>query len=267
ATYINHKQAEKVNENSRWFAQSTTVMRQSNRFQRNILNMVSSLRGYLLSGEHQFIQSYDSTAQENVEILQQLNELVPDTARHHAILQRIITLNDEWINDFATPLIVARQNASLSDSSRQAYNELYRDKLVFGVEKDLNRRLQAQFREFTNHEYRLRELRSQILSESIRQTRAISYWLTTSSVALGFMISLFLAYRISSRIMDMARMANTIAAGDYEVKTAGHGRDELGQLAQSLNHMAEVLSDNIRLLERKNSELDQFAHIVSHDLK
>ncbi|MEX2231707.1 MAG: hypothetical protein WD824_06085 [Cyclobacteriaceae bacterium] len=32
-------------------------------------------------------------------------------------------------------------------------------------------------------------------------------------------------------------------------------------------NMAEVLSENIRLLQRKNEELDQFAHIVSHDLK
>ena len=41
ATYINYNQAEKVNENSEWFARSTTIMRESNRFQRNILNMAS----------------------------------------------------------------------------------------------------------------------------------------------------------------------------------------------------------------------------------
>ena len=75
ATYINYKQAEKVNENSEWFAKSTTVMRESNRFQRNILNMVSGLRGYLLTGEAYFMQSYDSAAQENVKILDQLKEV------------------------------------------------------------------------------------------------------------------------------------------------------------------------------------------------
>ncbi|HET9487386.1 MAG TPA: histidine kinase, partial [Chryseosolibacter sp.] len=48
-TYMNYRQAEKVTENSEWFEKSTTVMRQGNRFQRNILSMVSGLRGYLLS--------------------------------------------------------------------------------------------------------------------------------------------------------------------------------------------------------------------------
>lgn len=266
-TYINYKQAEKVTENSEWFANSTTVMRESNRFQRNILNMVSGLRGYLLSGENFFIQSYDSAAQENIQILAQLNDLLPDTSAQRSLLQELTSLNNRWMMDFAVPLINAKKAASLSDSSLNAYNRLYREKLIVGNEQDINRRLQRRFRDFTNYEYQTREARSEILSASVRQTRTITFYLNTFSIVLGFLISLFLAYRISTRIMAMVRMANTIAAGNYEVHTADKGQDELSQLANSLNHMALVLSENIRLLQRKNEELDQFAHIVSHDLK
>ena len=182
ATYINYKQAEKVNENSEWFAKSTTVMRESNRFQRNILNMVSGLRGYLLTGEAYFMQSYDSAAQENVKILEQLNEIIPDTSAQAVSLQELIRLNDEWMNNFANPLVEARTVAHTSDSSLRAYNALYRDKLVIGTEKNINNRLRRRFREFTDYEYQLREARSQILSESIVQTRTISFWLTTASI-------------------------------------------------------------------------------------
>jgi signal transduction histidine kinase len=266
-TYINHKQAEKVNENSEWFAKSTTVMREGNRFQRNIVNMVSGLRGYLLSGENYFMQSYDSAAQENVQILKELQDIIPDTSAQRSSLQELISLNDQWMLDFAGPLIQAKKFAHVSDSSLKAYQSLYRDKLIVGAEKNINRRLQQGFRDFTNYEYQLREVRSEILSKSIEQTSTISFWLTTISILLGFLISLFLAYRISTRIMAMVKMANTIASGNYEVQTADKGQDELSQLANSLNHMAEVLSENIRLLQRKNEELDQFAHIVSHDLK
>lgn len=266
-TYINYKQAEKVNENSEWFAKSTTVMREGNRFQRNLINMMSGLRGYLLTGEGYFIQAYDSAAQENVQILTQLNEIVPDTSMQRGAIVEIMSLHDRWLHDFANPLIQAKRVAHTSDSSLMAYNTLYRDKLYVGMEKDLNRKLHQRFRDFTNYEYTLRESRSQVLSDSISQTRTISFYLTTFSIVLGFLISLFLAYRISTRIMAMVRMANTIAAGNYEVQTADKGNDELSQLANTLNHMAEVLSENIRLLQRKNEELDQFAHIVSHDLK
>jgi signal transduction histidine kinase len=266
-TYINYQQAEKVSENSEWFAQSTTIMRESNRFQRNILNMVSGMRGYLFSGENYFVQSYDSAAQENVKILEELQTIIPDTSGQHAVLQELVKLNDQWMLDFAGPLIQAKKASTLSDSSLRAFNALYREKLIVGTEKNINRRLQQRFRDFSNFEYQLREVRNEILESSIRQTRTISFYLTTFSILLGFLISLFLAYRISTRIMAMVKMANTIASGNYEVHTADKGKDELSQLANSLNHMAEVLSENIRLLQRKNEELDQFAHIVSHDLK
>jgi signal transduction histidine kinase len=43
--------------------------------------------------------------------------------------------------------------------------------------------------------------------------------------------------------------------------------DELTSLSVSLNRMAKTLSENILELEKRNAELDQFAYIVSHDLK
>jgi signal transduction histidine kinase len=266
-TYMNYRQAEKVTENSAWLEKSTTIMRQGNRFQRNILSMVSGFRGYLLSGENHFIQSYDSAARENVNILLELQTIIPDTSDQKLALQELVTLNDQWMLSFADPLIKAKTASTQSDSSLRAYNALYHEKLVVGREGNINRRLQNKFRDFTNFEYELRAARSEILAASIRQTRAISFYLTTVSIVLGFLISLFLAYRISTRIMAMVKMANTIASGNYEVQTQDRGSDELSQLGNALNHMADVLSENIRLLQRKNEELDQFAHIVSHDLK
>lgn len=65
----------------------------------------------------------------------------------------------------------------------------------------------------------------------------------------------------------MVRMADSIAAGNYNVSTEETGKDELSGLARSLNYMAKTLSSNINELTKKNRELDQFAHIVSHDMK
>jgi len=81
-----------------------------------------------------------------------------------------------------------------------------------------------------------------------------------------FIVS-FLTIRISRRILKMVRMANSIAAGNYNVSTEETGKDELSGLARSLNYMAKTLSFNINELTKKNKELDQFAHIVSHDMK
>lgn len=266
-TYINVRQSEKVNENSEWFARSTTMVRNSNRFQRNILNMVSGLRGYLFTGENYFIESYDSAAMENTNILAELSLLIPDSSHQKNDFDEIVRLNDRWVNEIARPLIEAKKSAGTSDSSAVAFNKLYREKLVSGSERNINKALQQRFKDFSNYEYDLREQRKAVLTASVEQTRQISFYLTTFSILVGAVIAFFLAYRISTRIMGMVKMADEIAAGNYEVSMQDPGADELGQLAQSLNHMAKVLSENITLLKRKNEELDQFAHIVSHDMK
>jgi signal transduction histidine kinase len=65
----------------------------------------------------------------------------------------------------------------------------------------------------------------------------------------------------------MVKMANAIADGDYQAYTPVESNNELGQLGKALNNMAGILHTNISLLKRQRDELDQFAHIVSHDLK
>jgi signal transduction histidine kinase len=266
-TYINIRQAEKVNENSEWFSRSTTIVRNSNRFQRNILNMISGLRGYLFTGENFFIQSYDSASVENNNILMELSKMIPDTSAQQKEFQEIVALNRRWQEEFAQPLIAAKKASTSSDSSMAKFNKLYREKLTTGIERNFNRTLQVRFRDFSNKEYDLREQHHQTLTASIQQTRNISFLLNTLSIVLGILIAFFLAVRISTGIMRMVKMADDISMGNYEVSTHDRGKDELSLLAKSLNHMAKVLSANIALLKRKNEELDQFAHIVSHDLK
>ena len=154
-----------------------------------------------------------------------------------------------------------------SDSSKAAFNTIYREKLHSGLEVRLNNALNTRLRDFINHEYSVRDMRKTALDQSIQQTGQISLYLTSFSILTGLMIAIFLALRISRRIIKMVNMADSIASGNYGAYTKDSSHDELSKLANSLNHMAKVLSENISLLERKNSELDQFAHIVSHDMK
>lgn len=266
-TYINFRLSDQVNENYEWLSKSTNIVRSSNRFQRNILNMESGLRGYLLSGEEYFIQAYDSAALENEAILTELQSLIPENSVQRNSLDQIAALNRRWINEYSAPLIQAKKYSFDSDSSKAAFSALYREKLQSGVEVRLNNPLNTRLRDFINHEYTVRDMRKATLDQSILQTGRISLYLTSFSILTGLMIAIFLAQRISRRIMRMVNMADSIASGNYAAYTHDKSHDELSKLANSLNHMAKVLSENISLLERKNTELDQFAHIVSHDMK
>ena len=265
-TYINYKQSEEVRDNAEYLSSSSSIVRQSYRFQRNILYMERALRGYLLTGEEALLQSYDSAILENDLLVYELYELIPDTSVQEEKLQSIQTLYTDWLDNFAKPLRNAKAYADSLDSYT-AFNKYYRAQLSSGEEENINNDLQQQFRELIGHEYNNREMRRIILAESERKTKNISFTLTGLSIITGFVIAIFLARHISSRIIKMVKMANSIAAGNYTVQVNDKRNDELSKLSSSLNHMSQMLSENISLLKRKNQELDQFAHIVSHDLK
>jgi signal transduction histidine kinase len=266
-TYMISRQAKAVKENAEYVARSGQIIRNTARFQRNILSMVSGLRGYLLTGEKYFTESYDTAAVDNEVILGELAQLIPDTSSQKARLLELQALNNEWIDDFAEPLRQAKTLAIVNDSNLEYFKATYREKIVTGEERKIQRELQEKFKRFSNYEYEYREQRRTSLAKTVQSTSNVSYYLTIASVVLSLAIVGFLAYRITGRIGVMVRLAGDISAGNYQVRIEDKSRDELSKLSGSLNSMAEALQGNIALLEAKNRELDQFAHIVSHDLK
>src|SRR5688500_12610683 len=80
-TYYNIHLSKAESENSAYLSRSTNIIRNSGRFQRNILTMVNGLRGYLLTGQRSFIVAYDSANIENDVILLELSELLSDSTQ------------------------------------------------------------------------------------------------------------------------------------------------------------------------------------------
>src|SRR5437868_1730271 len=94
-TVMNFKQWERVQEHTEYVSNSGAVIRNSTRFQRNILNMVSGLRGYLLTGENYFLQVYDSATLENSAILDELSHLIATDSPQQLRLKNIERLHDK----------------------------------------------------------------------------------------------------------------------------------------------------------------------------
>jgi len=265
-TFINFRLSGTINSNTEYLSTSTEIIRNSGRFQRNILNMISGLRGYLLTGERSFIDSYDASQAENDTILTDLSSLITDTNQIQ-LLKEIKALNDKWMDEYTEPLRKAKMLVGVSDSNLQVFNKFYKDKFLTGDEQAIQADLKQKFKQFSSLEYRIREERKAVLNKTVNDTRELSFGLTMVSLVIALVVVSFLVRKISRRIAAMTQMANAIAAGNYNANIRDTGNDELSSLGYSLNHMADELSKNISLLKRSNEELDQFAHIVSHDMK
>ncbi len=98
---------------------------------------------------------------------------------------------------------------------------------------------------------------------------------TTRMIVISSIVALLIAFAfaipfvnaLTKPISSIRSTALTLASGDYSAKTYIHARDELGELAEAMDFLADKLSENET--ERKNAEqmrLDFFAN-VSHELR
>jgi len=89
--------------------------------------------------------------------------------------------------------------------------------------------------------------------------------ITTLIIALT--IAYFASRSITSPIRDMQEIAQRISRGDFSKKIKIRSKDELGDLARSLNIMSEELQQKIDNLKRMDRMRTDFVANVSHELK
>ncbi|MGW0559455.1 HAMP domain-containing sensor histidine kinase [Streptomyces sp. NPDC003016] len=93
------------------------------------------------------------------------------------------------------------------------------------------------------------------------RTKTELRFITVFSVIASMLITQFVAHSLTSPLDEMTTVARSIAHGDYTRRVRGAGRrDELGDLAATINHMA----DDLEAVDRHRKEL---VANVSHELR
>lgn len=262
-TYVNYLLSLKVNQNSDFLAKSEAIIRNSSRLHKIIMEMQGAHRGYLLTDDRTFLDPYYQGIKNVPRLIKQENNLIGNNRSQRIKLDSIMGLHQQWVN-YANTLIQARQGSQSKLPNN--YQELFETKFKTQVGKKINDEITVKFQEFDLYEYRIREERRQLLSSSIIATQYYSWLFIILTVLIGFVSILFIIKLISKRIASMVSLADNISKGNF-VTFDDQKRDELSALSKSLNLMSETLNKNIKELEKRNRELDQYAYVVSHDLK
>lgn len=80
------------------------------------------------------------------------------------------------------------------------------------------------------------------------------------SVAVILLLSLGLTFLVSKLIsrplVEMSAIAKSMSGGDFSKKATAYSRDEVGELAHSLNLMSEQIKDKIEKIESERAKLD-----------
>jgi signal transduction histidine kinase len=105
------------------------------------------------------------------------------------------------------------------------------------------------------------------ISESANQGIFILLISMASALALTVLMSFILASRITTPLKKMTVSTARLASGDYTVKTYIERRDEIGELAQSIDLLSDRLGEARQAAEKLDSLRRDFVSNVSHELR
>ncbi|MGW1677119.1 HAMP domain-containing sensor histidine kinase [Saccharopolyspora sp. NPDC002376] len=91
--------------------------------------------------------------------------------------------------------------------------------------------------------------------------------LTVVVAATAAVIALLAARRIQQPVRATAAAARRLGAGALDTRLPVHGHDELAELADSFNAMAQQLGESVDELRRKDAQQRRFVADVAHDLR
>lgn len=260
--YVNQRLSQQVIRNTNYINNSEVVIRNSNILHKNMIDMQSGYRGYLLTSQEIFLEPYYEGLKNIPPLINEQKNLI-SSPKQKARLDTIMMLHQAWVRH-ASSLIDTKQD-TLPEATLK-YRELFEKKVKTQTGKKINDDIRQVFESFDNYEYYFRQIRRDMLQKSIARTGTINLVLTLFSITFGLIISFYIIRIITGRISKMVSLAEEISKGNFK-RIDDNQKDELKKLSESLNRMSQILETNFNELKKKNNELDQFAYVVSHDLK
>lgn len=93
------------------------VDQKSQELEKLMLDMETGLRGYLITGNEEFLEPYNNAVERFDTLLEETKVLVSDDPEQVARLERISTLQQQWIEEAATPEIALRQQLNTATTT------------------------------------------------------------------------------------------------------------------------------------------------------
>lgn len=195
-----------------------------------MVNMETGQRGYVITGQENYLDPYNTGVQQKNILKDQLAVLVSDNPSQQALLGEISAKMDDWIQVAGEPVIALRK-ANDIEAIRQFFVE-------DPGKKDMDE-IRGLLNTFRTNELALTENRT----EALKQKNKILNWELYGALIVVASISIFAALILSRSIVKnirtVIRALNDIGSsnGDLTLRIATPMKDETRELAEAANTM------------------------------
>ncbi|OBF29365.1 hypothetical protein A5724_25795 [Mycobacterium sp. ACS1612] len=206
-------------------------------------DMETNQRGYIITGEPNFLAPWESARQKLPERLTTLRAMVdhPTQAERAADLQ---TSALAYVHDYADPLVAAARRGEPWVRGLPANEE----------GKQRMDALRRQLDEFLTAEFELSNAEQMNADRDYQQATIIAGVGLGASLVVTALSTLYLARGVVGPVRRTARMAERLSAGDLTARVPETGKAEIGVLERNFNAMGESLQRGRHALARVTDE-------------
>jgi methyl-accepting chemotaxis protein WspA len=246
-----------------WDRHTLQVLLEANRIETALLQIQTSTRGFMLTGEESLTTTIAAEEQAVQRHLAAARRLTADNPGQQQRLQQLAPLMNTWITRVIHPLLdkrralnrqvgVSQQVATSADVIGGAQALAEARSIIGAVSAEENRLLALRTRD----------------SDNLRDTMTLL--LVAGGALAAGMATAIGAVLIRALVAPLDRLnavVDRVAAGDQDARVTVHSRDELGRVSTAFNHMAQaVQASHAQELAATNllrSKVDSLLGVVS----
>ncbi len=259
--------AVQVLQNNHKVEASQRVTNHASNVMRNIINMETGFRGYLLIGNEAALSTYYDGQRQQIGRFAELRTMVSSSPEQVKLIDQAQRLLQQW-SAYSHLLILEKRELRRLNPQQSSLEGMPHRGLAEGLSgKQVMDNIRQRVATFELREAKKRELLRDNLDRSIARAKWLSVGLAVAALVFGLAWAFYIVRIFSRRLRSMLDLAHRMANGDYSSQIVDNEQDEVSELTSALNVMARTVGANISQLESRNQELDQFAYVVSHDLK
>jgi len=249
-------------ESGKWLTHTANVLTRSAKILARATDMETGMRGYLLSGDDDFLEPYRAGRTELYDGIENLQGLVSDNSLQVERLNKIGEIANKWDNEVAKPAIVLRRKVTTGDAAAADITNLVGRKTGMSIFDNLRKSLNA-FDSIERTQLRNRQATAGAAAEKIDEIlksmdRARKWVIHTHEV-----ISTATDILASAVDMETGMRGFLLTGKEAFLEPYSAGQKTFGKLIAELS---KEVSDNpaqVTLLAEIDSIMEKWVHSVA----
>lgn len=201
-----------------------------NAIQKNMVDMETGMRGYIITGDAQYLEPYDTANKTWLDNYNKLLQLISYNPAQKDSLERIKPTIQSWVRTAGDNIIQLKK-----ENKQAAIDDYFKQ----NSGKKLMDQLRTQFDSFLAAEKQLTKARSDQLAQSNENLRIVLFTLLGVISIFAIVVALILSNSITNTIQQVTRMIRYITSseGNLASRIELTSHDEIRELAEATNDM------------------------------